>query len=202
MPSDRKRTSNLLLLAILIACDAAAVGETRTIERIVAVVEDRPALLSEVRTLARLRGVSHKTALEALIDELLMYREALRFPPAHATPEEEESALSNLMRVAANAAGLTESDLRRMARRQATILKYIAMRLGPQIRIDPENVRRLYDEEYAQEESAPPFESVSEKLERRLRERELNRSIEVWVQTLRQEARIRYNDESDVEAEN
>jgi hypothetical protein len=180
----------------VIACTAAIGDESWTIERIVAVVDAQPVFLSEVRSWARLRKVDRKVALEALIDEMLMYREALRFPPAHATPEEEEAALASLMKSDMLVPDLDESDLRRTARRQATILKYIAMRLEPQIRIDPEMIRRRWEEEYVRSAVAPTFESVSERIERRLREQAMDRRIEAWVRALRQEAQIRYNDAS------
>ncbi|MBN2369898.1 MAG: hypothetical protein JXO72_05375 [Vicinamibacteria bacterium] len=194
MPSERRRPRTLGLLPVLIACNVVMAGESRTIERIVAVVDDQPVFLSEARSLARLHAVDEKVAVEALIDELLMYREALRFPPAQAAPQEAESALESLTLGAAHAPDLAESDLRRMARRQATIMKYIALRLEPQIRVDPEEIRRLWEEEYGKSADAPPFDSVFEHFEGRLRKREMDGKVEAWVRTLRSEARIRRNE--------
>ena len=64
------------ILAGLLAAPGAAQGNV--VERILAVVDGRPLLLSEVRVLERLRGLDRQAAVDALIDERLMFREAAR----------------------------------------------------------------------------------------------------------------------------
>ena len=64
----------VILSPLLLA--SAARGEV--VERILAVVGDRPLMLSEVRLVQQLRGLERAPALEALVDEQLMLREASR----------------------------------------------------------------------------------------------------------------------------
>src|SRR6185295_14374641 len=124
-------SSAFLLLAALLA-------PPRVIERVVAVVDDRPVLLSEVRLAAQVLGEDERAALESLIDEHLMFAAALRLPQASLTDEEEARALAALVDRLPGASGDPDA-LRRMARRQATILKYVDFRFRPQVRVTSED---------------------------------------------------------------
>jgi hypothetical protein len=154
---------SLFLAAVALA--GAAGAEPVEVERILAVVDGRPVLLSEVRVVEQLTGQERGPALEALIDERLMFREASRLPQAAVTPDEETRALESLrVRGGAALAALPEGDLRQIARRQATIVKYVEFRFRPQVRV-----------------------------EERLAEEDLRQRIEAWVKELRRGADVRYN---------
>ncbi len=185
-------------LAFLLACagwvapPSARAQEPPTatvVERLLAVVEGTPILLSEVALLERLRGVPRNEALEAVIDERLMFREAVRLSQTALTPEEEEGAFREL-RENAQGAG-TEAELRRLARRQAAILKYVDFRFRPQVRVDDEAVRREW--EGTNPGNAPPAPDEGKAISRRLVARELDAKIEAWVKELRAGAEVRYN---------
>ena len=180
--------SSLLVLLLL----AAPVGaEVR--ERILAVVDDRPILLTEVRVVERVLGLDPTGALEKLIDEWLMFREAARIPQAAVAAEEEEQALRGLLQSRPDLEGaVPEADLRRLARRQATILKYVNFRFRAQIRVGDERVRQAYEDEY-RGRPAPPLADVEETLRERLARRDLGERIEAWVKELRAGAEIRKN---------
>lgn len=186
------RSSGALLLAWLAAAPAVraeAPASAAVVERILAVVEGTPILLSEVALLERLRGVPRAEALEAVIDERLMFREAVRLSQTALTAEEEERAFESL-RASARGAG-TDTELRRLARRQAAILKYVDFRFRPQVRVDDEAVRREW--EGAHPGDAPPSAAEGEAIEQRLAARELDAKIEAWVKELRAGAGVRYN---------
>jgi hypothetical protein len=185
-------------LAILVAClgwagtpavRAQEAASAKVVERILAVVEGTPILLSEVALLERLRGVPRPAALEAVIDERLMFRESVRLSQTALTPEEEEGSFEEL-RASAQGAG-TDAELRRLARRQAAILKYVDFRFRPQVRIDDEVVRREWEE--TNPGDAPPSADESDAISRRLVARELDAKIEAWVKELRAGAEVRYN---------
>jgi len=182
-----------VILAGLLAAPGAAQGNV--VERILAVVDGRPLLLSEVRVLERLRGLDRKAAVAALIDERLMFREAARLPQAVVSAEEEERAYRDLAARVAPASGATEEDLRRLARRQTAILKYIDFRFRPQVRVEEAEVRAAYDRERASRPETPPFEAAAPDVRSRLEAAELDRRIEDWVKELRAGAEIRYNAE-------
>jgi hypothetical protein len=178
-----------LLALLLLAAPAGA--EVR--ERILAVVDGRPILLTEVRVVELVLGLDPKVAREKLIDEWLMFREAARLPQASVTAEEEEQALRGLLQSRPDLQGaVAEADLRRLARRQAAILKYVNFRFRAQIRIGDERVRQAYEDEY-RGRTAPPFAEVEETLRERLARNDLNERIEAWVKELRAGAEIRQN---------
>ena len=182
------------LAACVLLFAAPAFAEPVIVERILAVVDGRPVLLSEVRVVEQVTGQDRARALEALIDERLMFREAARVPQAAVSEDEAARALRSLVERSAGAAsGLPERDLAQLARRQATIVKYVEFRFRPQVRVDEEAVRRAYDQAWAEGAQRPDFEAVAPELRQRLAEEDLRQRIEAWVKELRLGADVRYN---------
>jgi hypothetical protein len=164
------------------------------VERILAVVDTRPILLSETVVLQTVRGIGQAAALEALVDERLMYTEASRLPQSAVSAEEEDQALASLVgQAAGRTQGLAEEDLRALARRETAILKYIHFRFLPQIRVEDEAVRKAYDTEFGTVAKAPAFDDAAPAIRQRLLDRELDLRIESWVKELRAGATVRYN---------
>ena len=155
---------------LVLALSVPAAAVPRVVERVLAVVDARPVLLSELRLAQQIRAEPAGPALEALIDEHLMFAEALRLPQAELTDAEEAAALASLEARMPGAVGDADA-LRRMARRQATILKYVDFRFRPQVRVT----------------AADPGEKA------RLEAEELDARIEAWVKDLRAAAKVRYN---------
>jgi hypothetical protein len=179
-----------LLAAVLLLGSRAAFPEV--VERVLAAVDRRPIMLSEVRALVALRGFAREAAVEAAIDEHLMFREASRMPSAAASREDE--ALREVLAAHPGLLGrVPEAEIRRLLRRQAVILKYVDLRFLPQVRLGDEVVREAYDAEYAGRADAPPFEEAAEAVREKLVRRDLDARIEGWVKELRAGAEIRYN---------
>jgi hypothetical protein len=168
----------------------AASPDTVVIERVLAVVDRRPVLLSEVRLVERLRNVDQRAALDLLIDELLMYAEARRFAQALPSPTEEAAAMDSLAGL--NAQGISQAERRRLAHRQATIMKYIAVRLRPLVRVSDETIRQALKQKQADHNEAEVRE--------RLVQRELDLRVEEWAHRLREGASIDYPDPRDAPA--
>ena len=164
------RSNPLPACVVVLALSGPASAAPRVVERVLAVVDDRPVLLSEVRLVQQVRGEDAGPALEALIDEHLMFAAALRLPQAALTDAEEAAALSALSARVPEGSGDADA-LRRMARRQATILKYVDFRFRPQVRISAED----------------PGQKA------RLEAEELDARIEAWLKDLRAAADVRYN---------
>ena len=176
------------VLAVLLALPALA--GAAVVERVLAVVEGAPVLLSEVELIERLRGVTREAALTAVIDERLMYREAARLARTALGAEEEERAYASLRSLAGE--GFGEVELRRLARRQATILRYVEFRFGAQVRVDDEAVRKEWESRYPQ--GAPEMTSAdADRLRESLAAKALDERIESWVAELRAGADIQYN---------
>jgi hypothetical protein len=166
---------------------------TEVLERIVAVVDERPILLSDLRALRAVRRLNEEQALPALIDERLMYAEAIRLPQAEVSAEEEDRALAPLAEAQPGLrAEVPEPDLRRLVRRQLAILKYVEFRFRPQVRVSEQEVRKAWEEEQAGNPAGPALEDEQEAIRGRLERRDLDARIEAWVAQLRARAEVRY----------
>jgi hypothetical protein len=192
------RSSLVPLLAVLVpglapAQEATSPPRVETVERVVAVVDERPVLLSDVRALQAVRGLGEEAAREAAIDERLMHVEAVRLPQAEVTREEEDQAVARLLETRpALRDSVPEPDLRRLVRRQIAILKYVEFRFRPQVRVGDDEVRKAWEEEQAGRPAGPAFEDEQEELRARLERRALDERIEAWVRELRARADVRY----------
>ncbi len=191
------RSSLALVLAVALAPAPAAspappaAGEI--LERILAVVDERPLLLSDVRALSAVRGLAEGKALEAAIDERLMHVEAARLPQADVPAEEEDRARALLLEThPALRDEVPEPDLRRLLRRQLAILKYVEFRFRPQVRVSDEEVRKAWEEEQAGRPAGPALEDEQEAIRERLERQALDERIEAWVKELRARADVRY----------
>ena len=182
-----------LAAALLFALSAAAAGADVLLERILAVVEGRPVLLSEVRLLQSVRGLGEKEALEELIDERLMLREAGRLAQSAVSAEEEERALQRMRDTNPAARAASAAELRRLVRRQAAIVKYIDFRYRSQDSVSEEDLRRAWDAGRAGQASAPPAPEEAAALREQLAQKALDDRIEAWVKELRAAAEVRYN---------
>jgi hypothetical protein len=187
MRSERLVIAGLVLLALATPLPGA---DAELAERVLAVVDESPILLSETEAFAALRGLARAPALEALVDERLMYREAMRLPEAGLRPEDEERALRGLLagRPESFVARFGEAVFRRIARRQAAILKYVDFRFRPQLRVEDEAVRRAL----AARPEAVADEAALAAVRSELEGRALDEKIEAWVGELRAGAEVRY----------
>jgi hypothetical protein len=190
------RSRHALLLAVLVPGLASAQDappRVETVERVVAVVDERPVLLSDVRTLQAVRGLSEEAAREAAIDERLMYVEAARLPQSEVSREEEDQAMSGLLETRTGLRdAVPEPDLRRLLHREIGILKYVEFRFRPQLGVGDDEVRRAWEQEQAGRPAGPAFEDEQDELRARLERRALDERIEAWVRELRGRADVRY----------
>ncbi len=169
--NEGPRASIAALAIVCFLTPPASAGEV--IERILAVVQDRPVLLSEVRVVQEVRGLSAELALEALIDERLMFEQAARLPQTVVREAEVEAEVAKLHAAhPALAVRVADADLKRLVRRQTAILKFVELRFRPQVRVGEELPPERRDEEVR---------------------RALDQRIEAWVKELRAQAEVRYN---------
>jgi hypothetical protein len=184
-----------LALALVVALAPPAFAQpapstTTTVERVVAVVDGRPLLLSDVRAVERVRALSHEAALEALIDERLMYLEASRLPQAEVLADEEQRATEELLgRRPELADSVPAADLRRLVGRQIAILKYVEFRFRPQLRVSDQEVRAAFE---ADPSAGDSWEAAKDRVRERLERRALDERVEAWVRELRARADVRY----------
>jgi len=103
----------------------AARAET-LVERVLADVSGEPVLLSEVVLVERVKHLDRAAALEADLDQRLMYQEASRLPQAVLSATEAQAACDDLTRKVPELAD--DPALCALARREAVVLKYIGLR--------------------------------------------------------------------------
>jgi hypothetical protein len=162
------------------------------VERVLAVVGSRPVLLSETLALQEVRGVTPAAALDLMVDETLMYEQALRTPQAAVSGEEAESARSALYEKRPELrTRVARGDLTRLLKRQIAILKYVDFRFRPQARPTDEELQQAYAEEYVSRPDPPAFDTVVEVLRDRLVRRQLDLKVEAWIKDLRAANEIR-----------
>jgi hypothetical protein len=184
------RLAALLLLAVPPLALAQPPPTVTTVERIVAVVDGRPLLLSDVRAVERVRGLAEAAALEALVDERLMQREASRLPQADVLAEEEQRATQELLeRRPELGDAVSAADLRRLVARQIAILKYVEFRFRPQLRVSDQEVRAAFE---ADPSAGDSWEAAKQGVRERLERRALDERVEAWVRELRGRADVRY----------
>ena len=187
------RSRAAVLVALIVGLPLRpATGEV--IDRIVAVVDNRPVFLSEVRAVQQVRGTDESVAREALIDEILMYAEARRYLPARPTRDEQERARASLEQPPPAEVHAEDALLTAIARREATILKYVQLRFAPLIHVEDTDVIRAYDARWANDPLAPPLTQVRADLIAEITRGRLDARIESWVAQLRAVASIRYNE--------
>jgi hypothetical protein len=190
MPSS---LSLALLLAAATAAGEEGAAQRRVLERILAVVDGRPLLLSEIRAVEEVRGLTRAQALEASIDERLMHEEAMRLPQVAVSDAKVEQALQALVELQPDLESrVPRAELERLIRRQAAILQYVEFRFRPQVRIREEELRAAWNEDYRGQPEGPPFEKAAPALRARLERRALDQRVEEWVRDLRSRAEIRY----------
>jgi hypothetical protein len=138
------------------------------------------------------RGLPEDRALEAAVDERLMFSEAARLAQAEVRPGDEDAALAALLRRDPEVARrVAEPDLRRLLRRQLTFLKYVEFRFRPQVRVSDEQVRKAWETEEVGRPSGIALEDAQDAIRARLERRALDERVEAWVAELRARAEVR-----------
>jgi peptidyl-prolyl cis-trans isomerase SurA len=186
----------------------------RLVDRVVAVVDEDPILLSDIERVIGLGMVERsagegdealrRRVLDQLIEGRLRLHEIGRYGFEQVPLEEVDRQVAALAaRFSDRAAftaeltrlGLDENALRQLVARQLAVLAYVEERLGPRVFVGVEDIRRYYDEELTPQLAArggkpPPIDEVREQIRGVLRERRLNDEIDRWTAELRARADV------------
>ncbi|MCP3958444.1 MAG: hypothetical protein GY719_11375 [bacterium] len=184
------------------------------IDRLVAVVDEDPIFLSDIRRAVGLGLVEtvpgesdqmlERRVLDALIDERLRLHEVERHDFGTLPPEEIDRQVELIranfadegeLRQSLDRLGLDDDGLRLLVARQLRVLVYVQKRLGPRVFISPEDIGTYYDDVLVPEMTrrgleAPALEAVRAQIRDVLQEERLNEQIDVWTRELRLEADI------------
>ena len=204
----------LLALALVPATLVAADAEIRRVDRVVALVDEQPILLSDLERVIGLGLVVRQAdesddslrrrTLDRLIELTLRQNELgrfgfqqvpveevdLQFDAVRASFESEAAFLAELGRL-----GLDEQGVRQLLARQLATLAFVEERLGPRVFVGIEEIRRYYEETLVPDlakigQPAPPIEEVRESIRALLREKKLDEEIDRWTAELRRAADI------------
>jgi hypothetical protein len=97
--------------------------------------------------------------------------------------------------------GLTEEELAERIAAQMRITAFIESRLQPSVHVDAASVQAYYQEKFLPElrqrgvQTEPPLTQVSGQIEEILRQQRVDQMLSSWLQTLRQQSRIRVGPE-------
>lgn len=197
----------LLLGTLTFGAFTASPNEARAsiTERVVAIVGERPILLSELRQRARphLRHYAAaettesevlKAILQRMIDERLEETAAARANVV-VTPEEIDRALQAIairgqitpaqLVAEATKQGLTEQEYRDEVRRQLLEGKLVQLRV--RVRVTEDDARAAYAVWTRETSSTAPFEAVRERMLERAADEALTRARNAWLRDLRRQ---------------
>lgn len=211
----RARLSPALFLLLAAAAVAAAQeAGPELVDRVVAVVDEDPILLTDVERVVLLGlverregegdGELRRRVLDGLIEQRLRTHEIGRFGFGEVGLEEVDQQVAALraqfpdteeFRAELDRLGLDDRSIRLILARQIAILDYVEERLGPRVFVDLDEIRRYYEETLAPRLRAegrpvPPIEEVREPIRAVLREEKLDQEIERWTAELRARADV------------
>ncbi len=193
---------------------SAEPAQLELVDRVVAVVDEDPILLSDVEraiglgTIRRHAGENdaalERRALDELIEWKLRLHEIARYGFEEAPLEEVDRQLERLRahfpseaawRSELDRLGLDEARVRQILARQLAVLTYVEQRLGPRVFVSVDDIKKYYDDELAPKlraagEPVPPIEEVREAIRAVLREQKLNAEIDRWTNELRRQADV------------
>lgn len=186
----------------------------RLADRIVAIVDGDPILLSDVERAIGLgllgegsggdAAAERRRVLDLLIEQRLRHHEIERYAFQEVSVQAIEAQVANLRARFPDAAAferrlaelqLDDGELRQLVARQLLTLAFVEERLGPRVLVGLDEIRAYYDatltpELRARGEEVPPLETVREPIRALLKEQRLNEEIDRWTSELRREADV------------
>jgi peptidyl-prolyl cis-trans isomerase SurA len=198
----------------------ATLSSAETIDRIVATVNGRPLMESQLAEQLRVEQflggkpvevvpiAGQRVALERLVDQTLLEQQmdAVNFP----TPGDEEvnkrmqelrqqiapNRSSDAWQRSLSSYGLSEADLTEHVASELRILHFIDARFRPAVRVDRSAVETYYREQLVpkmkQAGADPlPLKQVEPRIQEILMQQQIDDLLESWLKTLRSQAEIR-----------
>jgi len=206
-------------LHLVIALLLAVPGEAQVVDRMVAVVNKRVILESELdqatrvefllqaRPIERLTQADLSAVLERLIDRSLLDQQIVNPAMLDPAPEELNARIAEVRqgipRASTNESwkaildsyGLTQQDVEEQFASQFRILRLIDLRFRGLVRVEKEAIAAYYQDRFLPEvrkrsASEPKLSEVSSKIEQVLAEQRIGELLNDWLKTLRAQAHI------------
>jgi len=208
------RRLHLVLLFLVALAAVASAGET--IDRIVALVNGRPVMESDMVQALRLEQLLSnrppqavppeelRAALGRLVDRLLLTEQMDSVHFQQAPDEDVQAYLKEVRsqhkdedwRAWLQSYGLAEADLAEYIAEQLRSERFIDARLRPSARLEPGAIASYYNNQFvAKMKQAgvqpPPMKDVEPKIREILMQQRMNDLLETWLKTLRTQSEIR-----------
>lgn len=199
----------LIALAGMWLVGSGPLAQAEVVDRIVALVDDDPILLSEIERTLALGLVSARAgatpdaraALDRLIDQRLRHHAVARSGVIEIGRDQVEIEVERVLARFPDPAarlrelGLDRDALRGVVQRQLELRTYVEERLGARVFVSLEQIREHYDDQLVpelvrQNALVPELTEVREQIRALLREQALEREVEVWTEELRRQADI------------
>jgi len=204
----------LVALVLLPVSVGGAEPDIRPVDRVVALVDEEPILLSDLERVIGLGLMVHQAeesdealrrrTLDRLIELTLRQNELGRFGFQQVPVEEvdlqfdavrERFESEAVFQAELDRLGLDAQGVRQLLARQLATLAFVEERLGPRVFVGIEEIRRYYEETLVPDlaklgQPAPPIEEVRESIRALLREKKLDEEIVRWTAELRRAADI------------
>jgi peptidyl-prolyl cis-trans isomerase SurA len=192
----------------------APLGRAAVIDRVAAVIDQQVVTTSEITQMAELRFFPRKSGqndneyrreiLDALIAQMLRYRDVERFGAADISKDQIEARLLEIQNrfatpaefsAALARAELTLDEVRTLIKRQLQVDAYIKDRFAPAIFVSSDEIEAYYKATYAEQRRArglplPPITEVTEEIRSLLRADRLQAEIASWTTQLRSHANV------------
>ena len=201
-------------LALVIALLAPLVAAGDLVDRIVARVNHRVILESEVEDALRYQAMvagrdpsrfspeDRKKAIDRLVDQALIEEQIDRATFVHASKQDIERQVMDMRQQLPGAAddpawrallaryGLTQQDVNDLVGEQVDIFRYVDGRFRPNIHIDKRSIETYYNDQFLPQlrksgGRVVPLEQVSVKIEEILVQQRINELMELWLRNLR-----------------
>jgi hypothetical protein len=184
------------------------------VDRIAAVVDETPILLSDIERVSAFGLVARQNeesefayrqrVLDGLIDRHLRLRDARRYerePIDSQVTHRQIAAIRNrfadpaAFAASLDALGMTESSLEMMIADQLRVLRHVETRLRARVFVSNEAIQQHYDDAVLAQATAtdkppPPLDELRDAIRALLTEQLLDQEISRWTQELRERADI------------
>jgi hypothetical protein len=205
----------LQLAVLLLALPAGA----QVVDRMVAVVNKRVVLESELeqttrveclmqgKSLEKLTPADTAAVLERLIDRALLQQQILNGADLDPAPEEVAVQIKELRAQLPNGAsdegwkslltsyGLMQADVEDHFIVQSRVMRFVDLRFRGLVRVDKIAIRAYYEQRFLPQlrqrgAPEPPLAEVSDRIEKILVEQSIDEMMGRWLETLRAQAHI------------
>jgi parvulin-like peptidyl-prolyl isomerase len=176
----------------------ATSADAETLDRIVAIVDNRIVTLSDVRQENAIRAalgekaIPDDEAVQQLIEAVLIEGQLADFPGI----DLDDAQIADMTSKVTKKDGITDAALRNAVLRRFRAARYFDLRFRQFLRATDEEIRTYYDSVFIPELKArgvnpvPPLEQVSEAIRTNVIEEKLDREVTVWLDALRRRSNI------------